>query len=352
MPLATPSINVRFLMSLADQVVPSGTDAAVLLTRLGVEPPGSPAARAFVPLDLAGRLLDLAEELRQDPAIGVRAGALAPAGISGLLGHIMVSSPTVRSMLQAACDYTAVSVRGIDVMFVEIEGCGKLAWTFPPSYAGPQAHFAGFMMAALVTRIRQIAGTAWEPLGVHFEHRQPRDLETYHRVLGKRVRFGQSENAVLIDPTTLALPLPVLAAGLHESMRDLGDRVRAELAADRDLAPAGDDISASVQGLITDDMRRGDQPSLERVARRLGRSARAVQYRLERSETSFERLLDDTRRQHAERFLRDTDLALTEIAARLGFSELSAFTRAAGRWFGMPPSAFRQRCRVKASRAV
>ncbi|MGB0057171.1 MAG: helix-turn-helix domain-containing protein [Methyloceanibacter sp.] len=34
---------------------------------------------------------------------------------------------------------------------------------------------------------------------------------------------------------------------------------------------------------------------------------------------------------------------LTHIAARVGYSELSAFSRAARRWFGTSPRSFRRR---------
>ena len=53
-------------------------------------------------------------------------------------------------------------------------------------------------------------------------------------------------------------------------------------------------------------------------------------------------LLDDTRRCLAQRYLFESSLKLTDIAARVGYSELSAFSRAARRWFGASPRAFRR----------
>jgi AraC-like DNA-binding protein len=84
-------------------------------------------------------------------------------------------------------------------------------------------------------------------------------------------------------------------------------------------------------------------PDLEHArAGGVGLSPRALQWRLERSGTSFERLLNETRAHIAEHLLRDTDRSLTEIAFDLGFSDPSAFTRAARRWFNMPPRVYRQ----------
>ncbi|MGE0867576.1 MAG: helix-turn-helix domain-containing protein [Kofleriaceae bacterium] len=43
---------------------------------------------------------------------------------------------------------------------------------------------------------------------------------------------------------------------------------------------------------------------------------------------------------------KEPNLALTEIAYLLGFSENSAFTRAFQRWFGAAPSQFRSRAQA------
>jgi len=87
------------------------------------------------------------------------------------------------------------------------------------------------------------------------------------------------------------------------------------------------------------------QSSLEGAAAALGRTPRQLQTELKRHDTSFDEVLTRTRRALAERYLRDSDLPLTEIALMLGFSELSAFTRAARNWLGMPPSQWRQQVR-------
>ena len=51
----------------------------------------------------------------------------------------------------------------------------------------------------------------------------------------------------------------------------------------------------------------------------------ALNRRLKAGGTSFQWLLDDTRRCIAQRYLFESSLKLTDIAARVGYSELSAF---------------------------
>jgi AraC-like DNA-binding protein len=79
------------------------------------------------------------------------------------------------------------------------------------------------------------------------------------------------------------------------------------------------------------------------VAEEIGVSAGSLDRRLKAQGTPFQRLLDDTRRCLAHRYLFESSLKLTDIAARVGYSELSAFSRAARRWFGASPRSFRRR---------
>ena len=73
----------------------------------------------------------------------------------------------------------------------------------------------------------------------------------------------------------------------------------------------------------------------------MGLSTRTLQRRLTVAGRDFGVVLDDVRRARAETLLADGKQNLAEIAYMLGYSEPSAFTRAAIRWFGILPSRMR-----------
>ncbi|MGN6724025.1 MAG: helix-turn-helix domain-containing protein, partial [Marmoricola sp.] len=56
--------------------------------------------------------------------------------------------------------------------------------------------------------------------------------------------------------------------------------------------------------------------------------------------------VDDVRRAEAERYLRDTDMPLGQLAGVLGFSEQSVLSRACRRWFGASPTQVRRASRA------
>jgi AraC-like DNA-binding protein len=119
----------------------------------------------------------------------------------------------------------------------------------------------------------------------------------------------------------LAVMLPGLEAALDERgpERTLADEVR------------------SVLGRRM----RGERPTVDKIAREIGMSARTLQRRLEDTGTTYQELLDEVRRQSARRLLANTDLDAGEVAFLLGFEELNSFTRAFQAWEGTTPTRWR-----------
>src|SRR5262249_35742244 len=78
------------------------------------------------------------------------------------------------------------------------------------------------------------------------------------------------------------------------------------------------------------------------VARQLGLSRATFARQLAAEGTSFQRVKDEVRRDHAIGLLTGTVLPLSEIAERLGFSAPSAFQRAFREWTGVPPGRMRR----------
>ena len=81
---------------------------------------------------------------------------------------------------------------------------------------------------------------------------------------------------------------------------------------------------------------RSNDAQIDRVARKLGLTARSLQRRLKDEGSSFQEIREEAKRVLAQRYL-DDDLAITEISFLLGFSEPSAFFRAFKRWTGLTP---------------
>jgi AraC-like DNA-binding protein len=95
-----------------------------------------------------------------------------------------------------------------------------------------------------------------------------------------------------------------------------------------------------VRQILSQGLRGGD-PSLTAIAKQLGYAPRTLQRKLQEAGTSYHTLLDEMRQELSFYYLRDAQIAVSEVAFLLGFSETSAFHRAFKRWTGTSPGEFR-----------
>lgn len=110
------------------------------------------------------------------------------------------------------------------------------------------------------------------------------------------------------------------------------------------------DEPSSPQGIspLTEDLRRvlrtellRDTCSANSIARLFSMHRRTLNRHLRAEGFSFRQVANQIRFEIACELLENTDMELSQIAAVLRYSELSAFTRAFRRWSGQAPSSWR-----------
>jgi len=340
-----PTVRASVLTALPGYLKAKGVDARELLDAAGIPRQALDDPQLAIPFGATALLFDIAARRLGDPAFGLSYGKYFPRGGTGLLGQIVLTAPTVRDVFTALSRLVSVHMSPVVVRFDESEGIGRFAIKWPPTLGGPRTQLTGFYLACLVLRIRLAAGESWCPLSVEFQFREPAVLAPYHEIFGTRLSFECKQNVITLDATTLARKMPEIDAfdtrvqtKLHENLLELGERKVKEQA-------QAASIAERLQGLLSSRLANEMAFDLETVAAEIGLPARALQWRLEQEETSYEKVLLATRFLETERYLRDSSYQLTRIAALLGFSELSAFTRWSQKHFRMSPSALRQHLR-------
>ncbi|MDX1506669.1 MAG: AraC family transcriptional regulator [Woeseiaceae bacterium] len=109
----------------------------------------------------------------------------------------------------------------------------------------------------------------------------------------------------------------------------------------RSLNP-GDNIASELKQMLADLMAKGEA-NADAACRRLKLSRRTLQRRLRAEKTSFQKVLQEVRRDLAVRYLSDKRLRSLDIAMLLGYSNISSFTTAFKSWYDMPPTEYRQK---------
>ena len=102
---------------------------------------------------------------------------------------------------------------------------------------------------------------------------------------------------------------------------------------------------ADIGGALAEFLRgsKGPTPSVEEAARHLGLSKRTLNRRLAEQNLNFSLILDQSRRQRAEKLLlMHEGMSIEAIGELLGYAETASFTRAFKRWNGTAPLRFRR----------
>lgn len=165
----------------------------------------------------------------------------------------------------------------------------------------------------------------------------PPRQDEYEALFGCPVRFGAARTGAGFDPRWLAAPLVRDESELDAMLR----RAPFELLSRRAY---GTTVAEQVRrGLVR---ALGDAPRLPDlgdIAARLAVSPATLRRRLAAEGTSYTEVKDSVRRDAAIAGLAEGREPIAALAARLGFSEDTAFHRAFRRWTGTTPGAYRMR---------
>jgi AraC-like DNA-binding protein len=260
-----------------------------------------------------------------------------------LLRFVCASSPNVGEALERSSRYLRLLTNAVTWPLERGEDTSVLAMV---RAASPMdgAHLTRapdeFGCAEVVTLIRAFTGVDWNPRGVSFAFPAPAETAVHRELFRCPIRFGQPRTEIHLATSALSLPLlgadPTVVA-FFESY------IEKQIGPERAPAPAT--ATDQVKGVLARHL-RGDVPTLEAVAARLDISGRTLRRRLTHEDTSFQRLVDETRFACARQHLEEGQLSVAEVAFLLGFSEPSAFHRAFKRWAGVTPQMYTRGARA------
>ena len=83
-------------------------------------------------------------------------------------------------------------------------------------------------------------------------------------------------------------------------------------------------------------------PKVEDVAESLGLSTRTFQRKMAQTDLSFSDMIQETRRELAVQYLKQSEISVTDISYMLGYSEVGSFTTAFRKWHQITPSEYRR----------
>jgi len=319
-------------LSIVQALELEGLDCQALFSELGLDYCALSDPDARFAQDGMTRLWQRAVEMTGNPAIGLNLAKVMRPGAMHVVGYALMSSSTLRDSFQRLVRYQRIIAEGADLQFRPTDGGALLTLAIHGDQLPPARQSADGSLASTLAFCRWLTGKSLVPLEVYFQGPRPADVEPYQAMFQAPLRFNADSHGLLMRHVDMDIPLPTANAELAQ----LHDRFAGDY-----LARFSDNrVTHRARQVICRLLPQGE-PRRETVAQSLQLSERTLQRRLDEEGTSFQQLLDDTRRTLAEQYLARADLALLEVAYLLGFADPSNFFRAFKRWFAMTPGEYR-----------
>jgi AraC-like DNA-binding protein len=165
--------------------------------------------------------------------------------------------------------------------------------------------------------------------------RAARNQELLETHFGCRVRFKADRNALVFRGSDLDRPFVTHNV---ELLRAIGAQLETDLQERNASANLGEQVKRTLKRSLA-----GKRPTLQQIARELGMSARTLQRRLGEANVTFQQLVEETRRELAHHYLKQSTVELNETAFLLGYEDANSFFRAFHLWEGTSPGEWRTR---------
>ncbi|MGH3584976.1 MAG: AraC family transcriptional regulator [Pseudonocardia sp.] len=298
----------------------------------GLTPALLDAADARVSLDQARTVLRRAVAALPDRALGIEVGARDALLSFGFVGVAMRSSATVGDAFTivdewhrasgSLADFTADWVGG------DLELCLRERWPDPAL----RPFLAEEAFASITAFLRSVLGETWTPHRLFLTYPPPAHAARYQRFFRCPVHWGADADRLVIGADVMARPIPTH----HEPTLRTAIEVCRGLIAPERTRPG---VVAAVEALLGAHLRR--PLTMSEVAAQLHVTERTLRRQLAVAGDQFGAIRDRVRERHATALLRHSTLAVSGVAAEVGFSDGREFRRAYLRWTGRTPTAAR-----------
>jgi AraC-like DNA-binding protein len=309
----------------------TGLPLPELAAEVGIEVAQLTNTTARVPHAVVIRVWETFAARCNDPAFGLTAATIVGVPRIDAIDYVLQRSANVRELIARLVRYQRLFHDANAITVDERDGACTLSQRLEGGLARSR-HFTEFILAIWVARLRSFRiGDALR--SVRLQHAAPPSRNAHTRAYGDAVEFDGDHDGVILANEILDIPLPDADPALARAFE-------AQLESDLAQLPASGSFADDVRGAIVRLIRSGDPCEIESCARALAMSARTLQRRLGTDQTSFRELVDLARRDIALQKIRLPATSVTDLAFVLGFSEVSAFSRAFRRWTGKSPTEY------------
>ncbi len=328
-------VSIRLVWPFA-RLAGAGPLALAGLRTVGIEPADFANPDTRIPHRVVIELLEGAVGGRKDVTIGLRAGALAEPCDLDVLEYAARSCATLGDALACIARYYRLMHGAAELSLTEQGDRTIYRYRVTDGIHLPPAA-NDFVVSSTMSFIKRNTSLSGSEVEIYFAHQRPEYVDRYREIFSGPVHFNAESNYI-------EFPTQVLSAKMIRSDPELSQAYELHAARLLQRLPATEGTAGRVRRIVVEQL-RGGEVTMEFMALRLAMSVPTLRRRLDQEGTTFSDIVDEIRRELAERYLREPSMAVSEVAFLLGFSSESAFHRAFRRWTSLAPSEYRARAR-------
>lgn len=286
---------------------------------------------ALVPLFPIYRFIELAVRHEHLEDLGRVAGQRSSAFELGAFGHALTGASSVYEYVQTGIRLIGELSRGTRLWLSTEDDMLRINQHLagPPGLGRCIADV--YTLTLTISMLRRFIGPAWSPGEVRLMAGDEGLLGDRDVLGDASLVIGQRHSSFSIARPLMNLPVRRENAGVLSGNETSRGPVR----------PMPSDFTTSTRQLI-ESLLPEQCPGIQIAAEAAGMSARTFQRRLAAAGLSFTDLATDCRIRLARDMLAASDIPVAEIAATLGYTDASNFSRAFRRQTGISPVAFRR----------
>ncbi|GAB4146288.1 MAG: AraC family transcriptional regulator [Cyanobacteria bacterium J069] len=316
-----------------------GADPGEICTATGLDPEMLTMPDERIPGSLHAAVWREAVKQTGDENLGLHLGEAFNLATFGTVGYILINCQTLGEAFEKLVRYDhlfcqsaefCVSVSNGMVFFdCDYHMTGSLQHPIVEErrYA-VECTFASSLKATL-----DLTGKPLPLSAVWFQHTPPENIAEYKRIFQTDLQFLRPNNRLIFDASCLDWPILSSNPALLPMFEQYAQVVLQDTHFNKNYMQQ---VKQAIAHQLT-----GDLPAIGAIAQELAISVRHLQRELRAEGTSFQKLLDATRKELALQHLKNPTVPIHDIAFLLGFSEPSTFNRAFKRWTGSTPRTYR-----------
>ena len=279
-------------------------------------------------------LFEAASQLSGNEHIGLQFGRNFLPNHLGMLGFAATSSPTLGAALWNMEKYFPAHQEQTSFRLVRNDDILWLSYKILDKRIENRDQDAEISLCMFVNIIKAATGNDWKPVEIHFEHERHGDSREHEKVFDAPILFKRKTNAIGLRKEDLEAIMPTQDPYLFTLVESfLANRV------------SNCESHAEFADVVKNEIKLHlgvKLPTLRDISQTFGTSSGKLQRLLRNHGLTFPDLLRAARKDLAILYLQSEEMSLLEIAFSLGYSELSAFSRAFKNWTGISPHRYRQ----------